>query len=58
MKIKIKVEYDLKTVKPKKVRDLDKIITEKIESIDGVWYAQGTNLETNIRDICFDLQIA
>jgi hypothetical protein len=33
---------------------VDKIVTEKIEdSLDWVWYTQGTDLETKRRDVIF-----
>lgn len=57
MKARIKVTYNLTDETRKEVRKIDKKIKEKIESIGGEWYAQGTDLTTNIRDICFDLEI-
>jgi len=56
MKAKIEVTYHLTNETRKKVREIDKKIKEKIESIGGEWYAQGFGLD-DVRDICFDLEI-
>jgi len=56
MKTKIKITYKLTNETRKKIREIDKKIKEKIESIGGEWYAQGHDLN-DIRDICFDLEI-
>ena len=36
--------------------ELDKKIQKAMESIGCKWYAQGTDLTTNVRDVAFDLQ--
>jgi len=52
MKTKIKVTY------PGPVNQkVDDGIKIRMERIGADWYAQGTNLETGIRDICFDLEV-
>jgi len=56
MKVKIEVTYDLTDETRKKVEEIDKKIKEKIESIGGEWYAQGSGID-NVRDLCFDLEI-
>jgi len=35
---------------------LDKKIKKAMESIGAKWYAQGMNLETNVRDLAFELK--
>ena len=52
MKVKIKVTY-----KGSIDTNVDVEIIKKIESIGGKWYAQGKGIESDIRDICFDLEI-
>ena len=47
--VKIKVTYDSDLN-----QELDDKIRSAIEGIGGKWYAQGTDLTTGIRDICFD----
>ncbi len=54
MEIKIKVTYE---TNGKVDRDIDSAIQEKIASIGGKWYAQGMELRTHVRDICFDLEL-
>jgi len=54
MKAKIKVEYNTKGKTAKEVLEIDKKITEKIESIGGEWYGQGSDNKEN-RDIAFDI---
>ena len=56
MKIKIKAEYNTKGKTSKEILEIDKKITEKIESIGGEWYGQGSDMKNN-RDIVFDLII-
>jgi len=34
---------------------LDQKIIDAIESAGGKWYAEGMDLTTNVRDICFKL---
>lgn len=36
----------------------DQKITELLEQSGAIWYAQGSNMETNERDICFDIDEA
>jgi len=52
MKVNIKVSYKSK-IDPQ----IDKKIISIMESINCKWYAQGQELQTNIRDICFDLTL-
>jgi len=35
---------------------LDKLIRKTMEGIGAKWYAQGYDLTSNERDICFDLE--
>lgn len=53
-KVQITVTYK---IKDRLSETVDKRIGEIINSIGGVWYAQGRNYTTGIRDICFDLDI-
>jgi len=48
--LRIKVEY--KGFDP----ELDQRIRDAIESIGYEWYAQGTTIETGIRDLAFKLK--
>jgi len=48
--IKIKITYQ----GPLDI-ELDEKIQNLMESIGAKWYAQGTDLITGIRDICFDI---
>jgi len=52
MKIKIKVSYPAPLIE-----ELDKKIEKLMKSIGADWYAQGTDLTTNIREILFDKEI-
>ncbi len=52
MKIQIKVTYP----GPLDI-EVDKKITDALESIGAEWWAQGTNLMNQERDICFGLKI-
>lgn len=54
MKTNIKVTYPGKVVVDDK---FDERIRKLIESIGGKWYAQGYDLTSDIRDICFDLEV-
>lgn len=56
MKVKIEVTYNLTDETRKEVKEIDRKIKEKIESIGGEWYAQSHGLD-DVRDICFDLEI-
>ena len=35
--------------------ELDKRIKEALEAIGAKWYASGMEIDTGIRDICFDV---
>jgi len=37
-------------------RNLDKLIKKTMEGIGAEWYAQGYNMTSNQRDVCFDLE--
>ena len=50
MKCKIKVTY------PSPVnKNVDEKIREQLASVGAHWYAQGTDLTTGLRDMCFDI---
>lgn len=52
--VRVKVTYKLsENINPM----LDQTIRNKMKTINGDWYAQGYNIDTGIRDICFDLAI-
>lgn len=52
MKVSVKVTYD----GPLDL-ELDKKIREAMKSIGGVWWAQGYDLTSDVRDICFDVEL-
>jgi len=52
MKAQIKITYP----GPLNV-EVDKKITKAMELTGAKWWAQGTNLSSNERDICFDLEV-
>ena len=37
--------------------DVDEVIREALRGVGFSWYAQGFDLETNVRDICFDYSV-
>ena len=51
-KIRIKVEYEggINT-------SIDTELVSKMEGVGAKWYAQGKDMKSGIRDICFDLEI-
>ena len=51
-KVKIKVMYD----GPPDTR-VDEKIEKAMASIGAVWWAQGLDMTSNVRDIAFDLEI-
>ena len=52
MKVKIKVTYEGGISNEK-----DQEIQKKMRAIGAEWYAQGTDLRTGERDLCFDLEL-
>lgn len=52
MKVKIKVTYEGGIS-----NERDQAIQKKLESIGAEWYAQGTDVRTGERDLCFDLEM-
>ena len=55
MKVKIKVTYNLKDTDDRE--RLEKFINKKMELLGAKFYAQGTDLVSQERDMCYDLTI-
>lgn len=56
MTVRIKVTYPAQNIN---VIDssLDGKIKDVMDRIGATWYAQGVEVKTKVRDICFDLEI-
>lgn len=51
MKVDVRITYEGAN------DEIDKKIGTLMEEIDGKMYASGFNCRTNVRDICFDLEV-
>jgi len=60
LRVNIKVEYDSTDLNQSQVDMIDEIMKQKISSIGGKWWAQGTSfVEENkrLRDVAYDINI-
>lgn len=51
-KLRVKITYETRLDTA-----LDDEIRKQLESLGAEWYAQGTNLETGVRDLAFDWEL-
>ncbi len=57
MNVRVEVSYRMSEVGVKGSEHVDKQIKDKIRNAGGTLYATGTDLETGIRELAFDMPV-